>query len=151
MDQYTRANDAIEAATGLRTLIDRPPGGAITKEEAASIGREQIIWSMDPKDWVTDYRDPDIIYSNVMNGGDGGGAKEVEGYLSDGGVILSHDIHETTVNAYDRIIKELKSRGYKFVTITQMMQIAEARGQDMGGFKFYSAPAADSAGQGEEE
>lgn len=151
LDQYTRANDAIEAATGLRTLIDRPPGGAITKEEAASIGREQIIWSMDPKDWVTDYRDPDIIYSNVMNGGDGGGAKEVEGYLSDGGVILSHDIHETTVNAYDRIIKELKSQGYKFVTITQMMQIAEARGQDMGGFKFYSAPAADSAGQGEEE
>ena len=140
LDQYTRANDAIEAATGLRTIIDRPPGGAITEEEAASIGREQIIWSMDPKDWVKEFRDPDILYSNVMNGGDGGGAKEVEGYLSNGGVILSHDIHETTVDAYDRIIKELKNQGYKFVTITQLMQIAEARGQDMSSLKFYSAP-----------
>ena len=63
----------------------------------------------------------------------------MEGYLSNGGVILSHDIHETTVDAYDRIIKELKNQGYKFVTITQLMQIAEARGQDMSSLKFYSA------------
>lgn len=145
LDQYTKANDAIEAATGLRTIIDRPPGGAMTKEEAASIGREQIIWSMDPKDWVPEFRDPDTIYANVMNGGEGGGAKEVEGYVADGGVILSHDIHATTVDAYDRIIKELKNQGYKFVTVTQMMQIAEARGQDMGSFKFYSAPTAEAA------
>ncbi|MEA5003773.1 MAG: polysaccharide deacetylase family protein, partial [Christensenella sp.] len=50
-DQYGKANDAIEAATGLRALIDRPPYGSMTEELAEQIGREQVLWSVDPLDW----------------------------------------------------------------------------------------------------
>lgn len=143
LEQYRKANDAIEAATGLRALFDRPPGGRITEKEAAQLGREQILWSMDPKDWKKANRDPDTIYTNVIEGGEG-----TEGKIADGGVILSHDIHASTVQAYDRIIKELKAEGYRFVTISQMMQIADARGEELK-YMFYNAPTAAQAQKSE--
>lgn len=139
-DQYGKANDAIEAATGLRALIDRPPYGSMTEELAEQIGREQILWSVDPLDWDAKggHKNSDSVYDRVINGSDDGG------YVRDGGIILSHDIHETTVNAYDRIIKALKDEGYKFVTVTQMMQIAEIRGKDVQ-YRFANAPTAEEA------
>ena len=115
-DQYGKANDAIEEVTGLRALIDRPPYGSMTEDLAEQIGREQILWSVDPNDWKKENRDPDIVYDHVVNGTSDGG------HVADGGIVLSHDIHETTVQAYDRIIKALKDEGYKFVTVTQMMR-----------------------------
>ena len=139
-DQYGKANDAIEAATGLRALIDRPPYGSMTEELAEQIGREQILWSVDPLDWDAKggHKNSDSVYDRVINGSDDGG------YVRDGGIILSHDIHETTVNAYDRIIKALKDEGYKFVTVTQMMQIAEIRGKDVQ-YRFANAPTEEEA------
>lgn len=140
LDQITRTNDAIEDATGLRAIIDRPPEGAINAEVAGTIGRMQILWDVDPNDWKTENRDPDIVYDNVVNGGE----------LHNGAVVLSHDIRPTTVQAYDRIIKELKSEGYKFVTVTQLIQIAELRGKDFE-YIFNGAPSAVSTAEPSEE
>ncbi|WP_066644995.1 polysaccharide deacetylase family protein [Christensenella timonensis] len=137
--QYTQANDAIEAATGLRTLFDRPPGGNTPEEKAEQIGREQILWSVDPEDWK--YKDADTVYEHVMNGWNGG-------VVQDGAVVLSHEIYQSTVDAYGRIIPELKEKGYKFVTISQMMQIAEIRGGELT-YLFRSAPTAKAAAESE--
>ena len=143
-NQYGKANDAIEAATGLRALIDRPPYGSMSEDMAEQIGREQILWSVDPNDWKKENRDPDTVYDHVVNGTPDGG------YVQDGAIVLSHDIHATTVDAYDRIIKALKDEGYKFVTVTQMMQIAEIRGKDIE-YRFGHAPtAAEAAESGSE-
>ncbi|MBC5648688.1 polysaccharide deacetylase family protein [Christensenella tenuis] len=139
LEQYTKANDAIEAATGLRTLFDRPPGGNLTEEQAEEIGREQILWSTDPEDWK--YKDTDTIYEHVMNGWNGG-------VVQDGAVVLSHEIYQSTVDAYARIIPELKEKGYKFVTVSQMMQIAEIRNGSLD-YLFKSAQTAKEA-DGEE-
>lgn len=138
LEQYKQANDAIEAETGLRTLFDRPPGGNMTEEKAAQIGREQVNWSVDPEDWVKTNRDADIVYNNVVEGSEKGG------YVKDGAVVLSHDIYQSTVEAYARIIPALKEQGYKFVTISQMMQIAELRGESLE-YIFRKAPAASEA------
>ena len=54
------------------------------------------------------------------------------------------------MQAYDRIIKALKDEGYKFVTVTQMMQIAEIRGKDIG-YRFANAPTAKEAVQASAE
>lgn len=139
-NQYGKANDAIEAATGLRALIDRPPYGSMSEDMAEQTGREQILWSVDPNDWKKENRDPDIVYDHVVNGTPDGG------YVQDGAIVLSHDIHATTVAAYDRIIKALKDEGYKFVTVTQMMQIAEIRGKDIE-YRFGHAPTAKEAAE----
>ena len=138
-DQINRANDAIADATGLRTIIDRPPEGAINEEVAETIGRMQILWDVDPNDWKQENRDPDIVYNNVIGGG-----------IHDGALVLSHDIRPTTVDAYDRIIKELKSQGYKFVTITQLIQIAQLRGKEIK-YVFNGSPSASAAAQASAE
>lgn len=138
MDQITRANDAIQEATGLRTIIDRPPEGAINAEVADNIGRAQILWDVDPNDWKPENRDPDIVYDNIINGGE----------IHDGSIVLSHDIRSTTVDAMDRVIKELKDQGYKFVTVTQMIQIADLRGKDVTTV-FNGAPSASAASDSE--
>ncbi len=139
-EQYGKANDAIQAATGLRATIDRPPYGSMTPERAMELGREQIIWSVDPQDWKEEYKNADSIYDNVLNGSNSGGK------ACDGAVILSHDIHTTTIDAYARIIPELKSQGYKFVTVTQMIQIAELRGEKVE-YKFFKSKTAEDAVQ----
>lgn len=136
MDQISRCNDAVEAATGLRTIIDRPPEGAMNADVAESIGRMQILWDVDPNDWKPENRDPDIVYENVVNGGE----------MHDGALVLSHDIRPTTVDAYDRIIKTMKDDGYKFVTITQLIQIAQLRGKDLS-YMFNGAPSAAKAAE----
>lgn len=136
MDQIQRANDAIESATGFRTIFDRPPEGAINKDVAAGFGRMQILWGVDPEDWKEKNRDPEIVYSNVIN----------DENLHDGSIVLSHDIRPTTVDAYDRIIKELKAQGYKFVTVSQLIQIAQLRGSNLS-YVFSGSNSANYAAE----
>ncbi len=131
LQQYSKTNDAIEAVIGKRTAIDRPPGGSMTEERAAEIGREQILWSVDTLDWKLRKEDNgvDLIYNAIMDSEDG---------AKDGSIILLHDLHEKSVDAAIRAIPELKEQGYKFVTISQMMQIAKARGKDVSAYLFGS-------------
>lgn len=133
-EQTVKTNDAIAEITGKRSFMDRPPEGAINEEVAQKIGREQIMWDVDPEDWKPANRDPDTVYNNVVNADQ----------LRDGSIILLHDIRETSVQAVDRIIKELKSQGYKFVTASQMIQIAQVRGKNVE-FVFNCAPTAAEA------
>lgn len=134
-EQYGKTNDLIEGVLGVRTMIDRPPYGSMTDERAVELGRAQIMWTVDPEDWKEEYKSTDKLVDNIMNGTNTGLK------VGDGAVILSHDIHQTTVDAYDAIIKTLLNEGYRFVTVTQMMQISELRGKDPG-YKFNGAPAA---------
>lgn len=143
-NEYGKTNDVLEGIIGVRAAIDRPPYGSMSDDRAAEIGREQILWSVDPEDWKDEYKSTSSLMDNIFNGTNSGVK------VSDGAIILSHDIHATTVDAYDTIIKELKAQGYKFVTITQMMQIAELRGKDLG-YKFNGAPSAENAAAVSEE
>ena len=49
----------------------------------------------------------------------------------DGAIVLMHDIYEPTADAAVRIIEDLTDQGYKLVTITQLIQIMDARGQEL--------------------
>ncbi|MEF9864713.1 MAG: polysaccharide deacetylase family protein, partial [Christensenellaceae bacterium] len=124
-EQISKANDEIQKVIGKRTLIDRPTEGAINEEVAEKIGRMQVIWDVDSRDWAdrkkyTVDEKAQQIYDAVMP------------QISSGSVVLMHDlVYDATVQASARIIKELKEQGYKFVTATQMIQIAQARGQEM--------------------
>ncbi len=128
--QIGRTNDAIEAATGKRTIIDRPPYGAMSKDLAAQIKRPQIMWTADTEDWKN--KDADASVEKAMN------------ELSDGGMVLWHDLHSTAPGITKKIIQKLKDKGYQFVTVTQLMQIAKLRGDDVG-YYFTRAPKAEAA------
>ncbi len=142
-EQISKTNDAIEAATGKRSIIDRPPGGAINKELAAKIQRPQILWSSDSEDWKYNRdMEQDAAVSAAT--------EKAMNEIGDGGVILWHDLHKTAPGITRNLISQLKADGYQFVTISQLMQIAKLRGDDVG-FLFSRAPkaGADAAQTGE--
>ena len=116
-NQIDKTNQAIYETVGARPIIVRPPYGNVTDDIADVIGRPSILWTVDPEDWK--YKDEDIDYNNVMDD------------VGDGDIVLMHDIYQASAEAAIRIIRELTDRGYKLVTVTQMMQIAEARGEDV--------------------
>ncbi|WP_152648032.1 polysaccharide deacetylase family protein [Demequina sediminicola] len=108
-DEIESTNDLIEAATGERSVLLRPPYGATNdtvSAVAADLGMAQILWDVDPEDWKD--HDSAIV------------TERVESHAHDGAIILSHDIHETTRNAYAGIIDNLLGQGYTLVTVPEL-------------------------------
>ena len=65
-----------------------------------------ILWSVDTLDWQS--RNADKVYQHVMS------------HVKDGDIILMHDIYSSTRSAAQRIIPELKKRGYQLVTVSEL-------------------------------
>lgn len=111
--QVQRTNAAIKRATGFSPTTFRPPYGIVASmaREAQREGLPVLIWTSDSTDW----RRPGSsrIASNVLR------------QASEGGVALMHDgggNREQTVMALPTIIAELKSRGYKLVTVPELLR-----------------------------
>lgn len=102
----------IEHATGIRPRWYRPAGGILSpavRTQASASGVRIILWTVDPQD----YRCKEEV---VL-------ARRVIDATKPGSVILLHDgggDRTVTVRTVTTIIRELKSRGYTFVTLDQM-------------------------------
>jgi peptidoglycan/xylan/chitin deacetylase (PgdA/CDA1 family) len=84
----------------------RPPGGAINNVTRKS-GKAIIMWSVDPKDWRD--RNVKTVYDRVMKN------------AKSGSIVLLHDIHPTSADAAIKIMKDLKKKGYVFVTVSDLL------------------------------
>jgi len=116
--ELDRAATAIQAATGIVPTLFRPPHGWRSPwmiRLARSKGYEVVTWSVSPDDWQ---RPPSqVIVERVLR------------QARPGAIILLHDGLETkvgppvqnTVAALPTIIEELQARGYRFVTIPELM------------------------------
>ena len=106
-------HDLIKEKYNYDMKIFRPPEGYIdTKVEniARELDYSIIIWSIDTKDW--EHVGSDIIVGNI------------EKNASDGDIILMHDYvskPNTTIDALERIIRNLKAQGYEFVTVSELI------------------------------
>ena len=110
--EMTDATNLIEQATGVKPRTFRPPYGAINQNvinKARDINQPIILWSVDSLDWK--YPNANSVYSKVMNN------------MHSGAIVLMHDIHPTTADALPSILKDLKNKGYKFVTVTDLLQL----------------------------
>jgi len=111
--ELKKTNDAIVAATGVRPRVMRPPYGAFNKTLSAytyrTYGYKTILWDVDPLDWKN--RNAATVTSRIVSA------------ARSGSIILSHDIHATTVDAMPGTIKQLKAAGYRFVTVSQLIAI----------------------------
>ena len=100
---------AIEAATGVRPTLLRPPGGAYNAavlESAKTEGLSVILWSVDTRDWAT--RDP--VQTVAVMG------RQAE----DGDIILMHDMSQASVDAALSLADDLRARGFVLVTVSQL-------------------------------
>jgi peptidoglycan/xylan/chitin deacetylase (PgdA/CDA1 family) len=111
--QLQQTDDAIKTATGKRPTLLRPPYGSITAREKRWIhdefGYDIILWDVDPLDWKRP--GPAVVRARIL--------KETR----PGSIVLSHDIHPGTIEAMPSTFEELEAKGFKFVTVSELIRM----------------------------
>jgi peptidoglycan/xylan/chitin deacetylase (PgdA/CDA1 family) len=67
----------------------------------------------------------------------------MNGDLTDGSIILMHDIHEPSVEAAKRIIPDLVAQGYRLVTISEMAEAKDVTLQSARYTDFWDSSLAN--------
>jgi len=111
--QIAGAAARIEAYTHFKPCLFRPPGGAVDSSviaTAGSLGLRTINWDVDPMDWSTP--GTSAIYDTIV------------GTTQPGSIVLMHDgggDRSETLAALPQVIDTLRSRGYEFETVSQLL------------------------------
>ncbi len=111
--QLQRTLQVIRRLSGYTPCVFRPPYGdydTSVVNTARSLGLATILWNVDPSDWAL----PGV--SAIV--------QRVLAQVRPGSIILSHDgggPREQTLAAYPLIISRLRARGYRFLTVPQLL------------------------------
>ena len=111
-DFYAEVDELRRTLSGLLRREDfmlRPPYGAITPSNRARAGAPIVLWSVDPKDWSD--RDSDRQTAAILD------------MVTDGSIVLLHDIYDASVETALRVADELMARGYKLVTVEELFAL----------------------------
>lgn len=120
--QVNQANDAIQAACGVRPTLMRLPGGNHNSTVLANTGMPMIQWNIDTLDWKT--RDAAKTVAAVV------------GKVKDGDIVLMHELYSQSGDAALQIIPALVNQGFQLVTVSEM---AAAKGYNLQAGKLYSS------------
>ena len=118
--EFSDTDAALEKACGQKASVARAPYGNWSDDIISTVGKPFFTWSLDSMDWS--YLDVNKDYDAVMNGD-----------LTDGSIILMHDIHEPSVQAAIKMIPELVQKGYKLMTVSEL---AAAKGVTLQGANY---------------
>ena len=109
--QISRANDAIQAATGQRPKLLRTAGGLINDNVLAAAkqqGMADVNWDVIPFDWMNDSNTAATRYMLMTQ-------------IKPGSVVLFHDTYSSTVDLVYQFIPVLRANGYHLVTVSQLL------------------------------
>ena len=118
--EFSDTDAALEKACGQKASVARAPYGNWSDDIISTVGKPFFTWSLDSLDWS--YLDVNKDYDAGMNGD-----------LTDGSIILMHDIHEPSVQAAIKMIPELVQKGYKLMTVSEL---AAAKGVTLQGANY---------------
>lgn len=114
--ELSQTRDAIGRAAGVQPRTLRPPYGALLQRQRelvhAQLGYPTVLWSVDPRDWQRP--GVSVVTSRILAG------------ANNGAVILAHDLHAPTVDAMPATLDGLLRRGFKFVTVSQLIAQTDA-------------------------
>lgn len=114
--EFADTRDVIIAATGVAPKLSRPPYGAVNSAVKSLLmnefGYTTILWSVDPEDWKRP--GVSVVTNRLVSG------------AHPGAILLAHDIHGPTIEAMPATFDRLLAQGYKFVTVSQLIQMEEA-------------------------
>ena len=94
IEEFHKTDEALMKACGQKSTVARAPYGAAAQREFDLVQKPFFMWSLDTLDWKT--LNVESTVDAVMNGD-----------LTDGSIILMHDIHEPSVQAALQIIPQL--------------------------------------------
>ena len=111
--EMNSTRDAIVAACGVKPRTMRPPYGALRQSQRAWIYKEYgyptILWNVDPEDWKRP--GVSVVASRIINS------------TRNGSIVLAHDLHKPTVDAMPATLDGLLRRGFKFITVSQLLAL----------------------------
>lgn len=113
-EEIQACGDVLESVLGFHPRFFRPPGGRYDRDIATVINRlgyTLVLWTDNPGD----FEEPGsrVITSRTLT------------RLSAGGIILLHDGVQQTVDALPGLIETMKARGYRFVTLDQVVEMRQ--------------------------
>ena len=117
-EEYEKTQNIIYSLTKNKPKLFRPPYGSFDEKTMDIVEMHNsiiVLWSahQDSKDWSNPEVEQ-IVNTTLSN-------------IKNGDIILFHDYvyydESHTVEALNRILPELKNRGYKFVTISQLIDL----------------------------
>ena len=119
-DELRRTHDKVLEVTGVRMTNLRPPYGAfndsVRRVAFDRHGYDTIMWSVDPLDWK--FRNSSRVTRELVKG------------AAPGAVLLCHDIHPSTIAAMPATLDQLLGRGFRFVTVAELMAMDKSGRQD---------------------
>jgi len=113
-EEILKCEDTLFRLCGIRPHVFRPPEGRMNdqlKEILSQMEYHAVLWSIDTMDWA-------MTPSREI-------CKNVHAKIGNGDIILMHDYvsgGNTTCQALRRLIPELLSRGYEFVTVSELIK-----------------------------
>ena len=111
-DELMQVHKNVKELTGQNMCFFRPPYGDYNNlliQTATECGYLSIQWDIDSLDWK-DYGVQSIIDRTALNP-----------ELSNGSIILMHNGAKYTKDALETVISTLQSKGYEFVTLSELV------------------------------
>lgn len=112
-EEMKQCEDILVKLTGKKPTLFRPPYGSYKKEALAELAKDNgykiILWTtIDARDWQNPPASK--IASTIVNN------------AKNGDIILLHDYAtDNTVEALNILIPEMKSKGFEFVTVSELI------------------------------
>lgn len=113
-EEIVKCEKIIKEVAGVKPTLFRPPYGSYNQKTLGEIASKYkykiVLWTtVDARDWQNPkaYKIADTIINNVKNGD----------------IVLLHDYAtNNTVEALDILIPKMIEKGYKFVTVSEMIE-----------------------------
>lgn len=113
--QIEKTTEVIEKSTGRKVTLMRPTYGLYNERVKNALindyGLDVVLWSVDPNDWKRP--GPGVVARRLVSG------------AHPGAILLAHDIHPGTIAAMPQTIAQLKTEGYKFATVSELLAMDE--------------------------
>lgn len=113
-EEILKCEDILIKLTGKKPTLFRPPYGSYKQEELALIAKKLkykiVLWtSVDARDWENP--GANVIVNKIINN------------VKNGDIILLHDYAtNNTVEALDMLIPKMIEKGFKFVTVSEIIK-----------------------------
>ena len=105
--EVEKTNALICEVSGKEPEFIRPPFGEWKKAMECRFEMIPVLWDVDPLDWTT--KNTALVVERVLKD------------TKPGDIILLHDYYQSSVDAALEIVDALTERGYKFVTVDELI------------------------------
>jgi len=108
-NSLARTDELFYSITQEHIKLLRPPYGAYSKANLQKINNPLILWNLDTEDWR--YRNVEHIVNYIKEN------------VSDGSIILMHELYETSYESLKIILPWLYANGYQVVSVSELAKL----------------------------